>query len=776
MQEVLPGEAPEPAGRQEADVLRGLRLGAVPLPLALALAAGSGLALWLALPPADLGFLGFVALVPLLVALRASRARRGALLGLVFGVAFYGPLLSWLLPVTGVGWAALVLGVAAFLALFGAVVPMVWRDEAPLRTALAVGAAWALVEWFRSAWPFGGWSWVGLGATQHDSPLLSGASVIGALGLGFVLAAVNALVVLAVVRFGRDPRRWLLPLGAAVVLAVAPVLVPAADPDGSPVDVAVIQGNVPFEIGTASRIIEDTIVARSHADLHSRLAGNPPDLAVWPENALDRDPTRDPVLGPEVAEAIRSVGAPTLVGAITETRGGRLLNEDLLYAADGTVVDRYAKIHLLPFGEYVPFRRQLSWIPDIARVRADLTPGEEPGRFGLGSGSFAAIICFENAFPDLVRDFVTEDTGFLVVSTNNSTFGISAAPEQHVVLSELRAVESGRWVVHGALSGISAFITPGGEVVGETALFERAVLRGEVRHASSTTVYDAIGGWLPVAFLVLLGIVYLAPRRARPRPVPPLPRDPDVAVILPTYNERDTVEEVIDRVLQVSERVRVIVVDDSSPDGTGEIVRKVADREPRVTILDRPEKGGLASAYLDGFVLAVAEGVDLIVEMDSDLSHRPEDLPRLLEGAAEHHLTIGSRYVPGGAIRNWSPIRRVLSQGGNLYVRLLLGIPVADATSGFRVYRWDALRELVTHRLRSEGYGFQIELAYRAWRRGLSVGEVPITFEERRHGQSKISRAIVVEALWQVLVWAVRDRLLRRRPPSRERHPTALPG
>jgi apolipoprotein N-acyltransferase len=695
---------------------------------------------------------------------------------LVFGLAFYGPLLSWLLPVTGVGWAALVLGVSAFLTLFGAVVPVVWRNDTPIRTALAVGAAWALVEWFRSGWPLGGWSWVGLGATQHDSPLLSGASLIGALGLGFVLAAVNALLVLTLVRFGRAVRAWAVPLGAAVAMAVAPIVVPVAEPDGPPVDVAVIQGNVPLEIGTASRILEDTVVARSHADLHTRLAESPPDLAVWPENALDRDPTRDPELGPEIAEAIRSVGAPTLVGAITETPDGRLLNEDLLYSAEGSVVDRYAKIHLLPFGEYVPFRRQLSWIPDVGRVRADLTPGENPGRFRIPAGSLAAIICFENAFPDLVRDFVTEDTGFLVVSTNNSTFGISAAPEQHVILSELRAVETGRWVVHGALSGISAFIGPDGQVVGETPLFERAILRGEVRGATGTTVYDAIGGWLPVALLVLLGIAYLAPRRARPRGVAPLPADPDVAVILPTYNERDTIEEVIDRVLQVSDRVRVTVVDDSSPDGTGEIVRKLADREPRVTIVDRPEKGGLASAYLDGFVLAVAEGADLIVEMDSDLSHRPEDLPRLLGTAAHHHLTIGSRYVPGGAIRNWNRIRRILSRGGNLYVRLLLGIPVADATSGFRVYRWDALRELVTHRLRSEGYGFQIELAYRAWRRGMSVGEVPITFEERRHGQSKISRAIVVEALWQVLVWAVRDRLLRRRPPSRERHPTALPG
>ncbi len=745
------------------------------MPAALIAASASALALWLALPPADLGPLGFVALVPLLWALRGTGARRGALLGLVFGAVFYGFLLSWLIPVTGIGWAALVLGVAAFLAIFGALVPVVWRDDAPVRTALAVGAAWGLVEWFRNVWPFGGWSWVSLGATQHDNPLaLPAASVIGGVGLGFLLAAINALVLLALQRAGTW-RRAIVPAAVAVGLAVLPAAVPLAEPDGREVEVAVVQGNVPIEIGTASRIIEDDLVAANHARLHLELAADPPDLVVWPENALDRDPTRDPVLGPVVEEAIRTVGVPTLVGAITETPNGRLLNENLLYTASGEVVDRYAKNHLLPFGEFVPARRFLDWIPDVRRVRADLSPGDEPGRFRVpGVGELASVICFENAFPDLVRDFVTENSGFLVVSTNNSTFGISAAPEQHVVLSKMRAVESGRWVVHGALSGISALISPGGEIVSRTGLFEPAILRGRFQTATGNTPYDAIGGWLPLAFLVLVGLVYLAPGRAADREIDPLPEGARVAVILPTYDERETIEEVIERVLAISDRVDVKVIDDSSPDGTGDIVRKVAEREPRVALVERPDKGGLASAYLDGFGLALGEGYDLVVEMDADLSHRPEELPRLLQAAGDHHLTIGSRYVPGGDVRNWSTLRRILSRGGNLYVRLLLGLPVADATSGFRMYRWDALRELITPRLRSEGYAFQVELAYRAWRRGMAVGEVPITFEERRHGHSKISRAIVVEALWYVFLWAVRDRLLRRRPPSWERHPTAL--
>jgi apolipoprotein N-acyltransferase len=689
-------------------------------------------------------------------------------------VAFYAPLLSWIFPLSILGWAVLVLGVGAWVALFGAFASLVWRADAPVRTALALGAGWAVVEWLRLAWPFEGWGWVGLGYTQHDNALLLPvASVIGALGISFLLAAINVLLLFGALRVG-EWRRALIPLGVAVVLALAPGLIPAPRPAGPRVEVAVVQGNVPVRIGTQSRIIEDRIVAENHAALNLQLAQDPPDLVVWAENALDQDPTRDPALGGLVSDSIRAVGAPTLVGAITQRGDGRLLNENLLYSGDGRVVDRYAKQHLLAFGEYVPFRDFLDWIPDVGLVRADLSPGTEPGRFRIPGAGFGSIICYENAFPGLVRNAVTPEEGFLVVSTNNSTFGVSSAPEQHLVLSELRAAETGRWVVHAALSGISAIVSPAGEVTRQTGLFERALLRGEFPAATGSTIYDAVGAWLPLLFFLVALAAYLAPRRVGRRPVPPLPEDPRVGVVLPTYNERETIEEVIERVLATGEGVEVMVVDDSSPDGTGDLVRKLADREPRVTLVDRPEKGGLASAYLDGFVLALAEGYDLIVEMDADLSHKPEELKRLLEGARRHHLAIGSRYVRGGAVRNWSLLRRALSRGGNLYVRMLLAVPIADSTSGYRVYRWEVLRELITHQLRSEGYGFQIELAYRAWRRGMSVGEVPISFEERRHGHSKISRAIVVEALWHVFLWAIRDRVLRWRPPSRQRHPTAL--
>jgi apolipoprotein N-acyltransferase len=733
----------------------------------------SGILLWLALPPVDAGPLGLVALVPALWAARGARARRGGAVGFVWGLAFYGPLLWWLIPVTALGWAALVLSLGGWYAALFAYVAAVWRDHRPVLTALAVGAGWAAIEWGRSAWPFGGWAWTGLGDTAHDGALLLPlASVVGATGIAFVLAVVNALVLAAAVRLarGRAAGEWGSG-GALAAMAAALVVVPMAIPlpraDGSVVDVAVVQGNVPEGIGTASRIIEDRVVAEHHVRLHLGLAEDPPDLAVWPENALDRDPARDPVSGPEVVATVRTVGAPTLVGAITQTDGGRLLNESLLYTPEGEVADRYAKVHLLPFGEYVPFRPYLEgWVPDIERVRADLSPGQAPGRFELPGSPFAAIICFENAFPGEVRRAVTEGSGFLVVSTNNATFGRTSAPRQHLVLSEMRAVENGRWVVHGALSGISGIISPAGDVVATTGLFREAVLRRDIRQATGRTLYNRIGGWLPALYVAGAVVALVAPRRPRRRDVPPLPTDARAAVILPTYNERDTVEQVVDRLLAAT-GADVKVVDDSSPDGTGEVVRKLAEREPRVSLIERPEKGGLASAYLDGFVLAIAEGYDLVVEMDADLSHRPEELPGLLEAAGRAHMAIGSRYVPGGSVRNWSLFRRILSRGGNLYVRILLGLPVADSTSGFRAYRRESLRELVTHQIRSEGYAFQVELAYRAWRRGMVVAEVPITFEERRHGHSKLSRAIVVEALWHVLLWALRDRVVRRRPPDR---------
>jgi dolichol-phosphate mannosyltransferase len=211
--------------------------------------------------------------------------------------------------------------------------------------------------------------------------------------------------------------------------------------------------------------------------------------------------------------------------------------------------------------------------------------------------------------------------------------------------------------------------------------------------------------------------------------------------------------------------VDVLVVDDSSSDGTAAVVRDVMSAEPHIRLVERPQRSGLASAYQHGFRLALDEGYDLVVEMDSDLSHDPVELPRLLDAAADgSDLVVGSRYVPGGSVTNWSRARVALSRAGNTYARFMLGIPLHDATSGFRVYRRSLLEELVVEPIASEGYGFQIELVLRSWELRATLSEVPITFREREHGHSKLSKRIVVEALWLVSRWGLAARF--RRPTT----------
>jgi dolichol-phosphate mannosyltransferase len=222
-------------------------------------------------------------------------------------------------------------------------------------------------------------------------------------------------------------------------------------------------------------------------------------------------------------------------------------------------------------------------------------------------------------------------------------------------------------------------------------------------------------------------------------------------VCLPTYNERANLEPML-RALEgvLGPDDRVLVIDDDSPDGTGELADRLAAELGFVDVLHRPEKEGLGPAYLAGFRVALDAGAQLIVEIDCDFSHDPLDLPRLLTAADEADVVLGSRYVSGGGIENWGLLRRAISAGGSLYARLLLGVPVRDLTGGFKVFRRAVLEAIPLDRVRSRGYAFQIELTYRALRRGFRVVEVPIRFADRAVGGSKMSRAIVLEAIWKV--------------------------
>lgn len=228
-----------------------------------------------------------------------------------------------------------------------------------------------------------------------------------------------------------------------------------------------------------------------------------------------------------------------------------------------------------------------------------------------------------------------------------------------------------------------------------------------------------------------------------------------VLVVIPTYEERDNLEPIVARVHAAVPTADVLVVDDGSPDGTGELADKLAAQDPRIRVLHRREKSGLGSAYLAGFAEALRGDHQVVVEMDADGSHAPEELPKLLDALVDADVVLGSRWIPGGKVLNWPLSRHLISRTGNLYTRLALGMPFKDATGGYRAYRMKALDALDLGDVASQGYCFQVDLVWRAYRQNHRIVEVPITFVERERGNSKMSSAIVREALWRVTVWGV---------------------
>lgn len=233
-----------------------------------------------------------------------------------------------------------------------------------------------------------------------------------------------------------------------------------------------------------------------------------------------------------------------------------------------------------------------------------------------------------------------------------------------------------------------------------------------------------------------------------------------VLVIIPTYNESENLERIVTRLHEHNPEVHVLVADDNSPDGTGEIADKLAAADARVHVMHRKGKEGLGAAYLAGFAWGLDAGYAVIVEMDADGSHRPEDLPKLLAALREQNadLVLGSRWVKGGQVVNWPMSREILSRGGNLYVRLALGMKLRDATGGFRAFRRGTLEGIGLADVESAGYCFQVDMSRRAVHAGFKVVEVPITFVEREFGVSKMSGNIVFEALWRSTLWGFQDR------------------
>ena len=231
-----------------------------------------------------------------------------------------------------------------------------------------------------------------------------------------------------------------------------------------------------------------------------------------------------------------------------------------------------------------------------------------------------------------------------------------------------------------------------------------------------------------------------------------------ILVIVPTYNERESLPLIVRRIRAAVPEAFILVADDNSPDGTGAIADTLAEHDDHVQVMHRHGKEGLGAAYIAGFTWGLQNNYDVLIEMDADGSHQPEQLPRILEALRGADLVLGSRWIPGGGTENWSKGREVLSRGGNAYTRAMLGVPLHDATGGYRAFRADTLRGIDLHTVASQGYCFQVDLAWRAVQRGFIVREVPITFVEREVGSSKMSRAIVAEALLRVTQWGIQER------------------
>lgn len=509
----------------------------------LALACAAGFALLAGHAPIGWGWAGLVALVPLSLLARSLTADRASLRvalgwGMVAGAAFFGPLLWWIHHIGEVvAWPLLTLVLAPFVAAW--VVLLTWWSDRRGRAVVAV-AGWVALEALRTVAPFGGFPWGQLGYTQASGgPLLEAARGVGVLGLTGLLAAVAVSVEHAAVIGVRVARREsataadagrrdaVLPGGEAIATAMTPALAMVlallvagtllagapARASGDTVDIAAVQG---FDVqgSTGRELSRSLTVAEGHLEMTRQLArsdNGPPDLAVWPENALDHDVT-DPDAHPGLRARLDAAldvldGAPLLSGMIEERPDNRFVNSTVAFDGDGEVVGRYDKRQFVPFGEYVPFRELIEWFPPLERVPRDGIEGDGPNVIDVAGTRVGSIVCFEVAWPNLVRDQVVNGAEVIVVATNNSSFGPSAASDQHIALSQLRAVETGRWVVHAALSGRSALVAPDGTVHQRTGLYEQAVVRDDVPLVSGTTLALRVGdapGWAAVAVLAAM--------------------------------------------------------------------------------------------------------------------------------------------------------------------------------------------------------------------------------------------------------------------------------
>lgn len=478
--------------------------------------------------------MAFVALVPLALVFRDARPWRMLATAGAFGVTFFALLIPWI-HLFGMAAYVLLGGLeAAFIAAF-LMLGTLARDRLPARLrVLAFPMAYLAGEYVRSHLPLGGFPWGGLGYSQHNNlAVLRVAAYAGVWGVSLLVALVNAALAEGLAAgLGEGPGRWRragLALVVAAALALAPIaLPPAGDGHGPQATLALVQGNPPLQDPQHPHALDQEAVD-AQAALTATLDGRKVSLVVWPESSLGHDPFADPALMAPLLSAIQSAGAPFVVGGTIEAppKAGtsRFRNESLFFTADGSLAGRYVKMHLVPFGEYVPARQFLaSWIKELSRVPADGIAGTAPVVFHLPQGTFGSVICYETAYPELVGSFVRQGARMIVVSTDNSSYRHTPASAQMVTMSQLRAAEQGMWVVQAALTGISAVIAPSGRVLSTAGLFQQRLLTPTVRFATATTPYGRYGDWLPLANLVVGAglLAWAAATRRRPvdGPVP----------------------------------------------------------------------------------------------------------------------------------------------------------------------------------------------------------------------------------------------------------------
>jgi apolipoprotein N-acyltransferase len=470
---------------------------------------------------------------------RGPRAVRvGLAWGLVAGLVFFGPLLSWIVPFGVIAWALLVLIESASVA--GFVAGVAWWGERRGRAAFAT-VFWVALEALRSVWPLGGFGWGVLGYTQHAGGLvLPVARSLGVLGVSAVLATLAVCTEEAAARVVQSLRAGgtqadavfraaRTPLFVALGVLIASVLLAGEPPapSGRTLDIAAVQASgtqftSAAAASTVARLDPSRIVQVAGRVLEATrlLDADPPSVTVWPENALDADYPHNPRIRAVVSEGLRVLEGKTLLTSVIldGPRPGTLRNAVIAIASDGRVLGSYVKRKPIPFGEYVPFRRWLGEFPPLRQIPYDQIPGHEPGVFEISGAKIGAVICYENLFPELVGSEIRAGADVLVVTTNNTSFGHSPMSRQHLAISQLRAVETGRWVLHAGLSGISGIIDPQGKIHQRTAQFEQAIIRDRLPLVTGVTLAVVVARWFPWTAVALAGLA-LATRLLRKGPI-----------------------------------------------------------------------------------------------------------------------------------------------------------------------------------------------------------------------------------------------------------------